>query len=477
MSIQPIFLALLILLTTGVSSAQDGKSTPLKGLTSWQGTLDVGAAKLRLKFEIQSQDDTLKTRIFSIDQGNAEIPASKTKLLGDDITIEAKSIGAKFEGTLNYPARTITGKWTQGANTFDLTLKKLDRQHPAKKQARKRPQTPSKPYPYEESTVRFENSDNSATLAGNLTLPKGKGPFPAAILISGSGPHDRDGLMFEHKPFLVIADHLTRQGIAVLRYDDRGVGRSKGNLNDLTSADFAKDARAGFDFLKQHPKINHSEIGFIGHSEGGLIAPMIAAKHSDVAFLVLLAGPGVDGGIVLQSQFREMAKIRGASEEYLLAQDRWLNALLKVIRQNDPATLSQLQSAGAATLKSISNKTVLETLQRASTNLTPQLATQWFQFFVRHAPTEALKEVTCPVLVLNGEKDTQVLPDLNLSGIDKALKDSGHKDFALKPLPNLNHLFQETEGRGLPEEYLTIEQTFSPLALNEITNWLKQQTK
>jgi pimeloyl-ACP methyl ester carboxylesterase len=331
-----------------------------------------------------------------------------------------------------------------------------------------RPQEPSAPCPYRVEDVVFDNTRDSVRLAGTLTLPKAEGVFPAAILISGSGSQDRDETLAGHKPFLVIADYLTRNGIAVLRYDDRGVGASGGNPAGCTSEDFSFDAEAALRYLQTRREIAQDKIGFIGHSEGGLIAPMIAARNRDAAFVVLLAGPGIRGDSVLLLQTDAISKSYGIPEA--MRKISW-NTNRKLYSLTMQATDNAQLEADA-----------MQIMRQASFGATPDerlkqqiaiLFEPWIRFFLKYDPLPTLAQVQCPVLALNGSKDLQILPKENLEGIEQALKTGGNKNVTVKTLSGLNHLFQECE-TGLPTEYEKIEQTFSPVALSETVNWIKK---
>ncbi|MCE7039725.1 S9 family peptidase [Dyadobacter sp. CY312] len=342
----------------------------------------------------------------------------------------------------------------------------------------RRPQTPSPPYPYYSEEVSFKNQN--VTLAGTLTLPSKTGKYPVVVLISGSGAQNRDGEMLNHKPFLVLADHLTRNGIGVLRYDDRGFGKSTGNFKPATSDDFSHDAESAVNFLKSRKDVDTAKIGLIGHSEGGLIAPMVAARSKDVAVIVLLAGPGMELKKLLLIQDGLIAKAYGMSDENVK----------KLVGINEKAYELVIQSTDINKLKTDMTRFVNENISKIPDKLIPakmtreqvaaarieSLSSPWFQYALKYNPEETLVKVKCPVLAINGEKDIQVVPEENLSAIKLALKKGGNTNVTTKELPNLNHLFQECK-TGSPAEYGEIEQTFAPAALNEISGWILKQVK
>jgi pimeloyl-ACP methyl ester carboxylesterase len=336
-----------------------------------------------------------------------------------------------------------------------------------------RPQEPKKPYPYDEEEVGYENKRDGVKLAGTLTLPRGKGPFPATLLITGSGPQDRNESLLGHKPFLVLADYLTRQGIVVLRVDDRGVGGSTGSVPDSTTENFAADVTAGIEFLKTRKEIDPKQIGLIGHSEGGLIAPMVAAQNGDVAFIVLMAGTGLTGEEILYLQGALILKAGGASAEQLAKQRATQEGMFKILKEEkDPATAEkrlheELSRNLTEEAKKKSEQAIAAQIKRANT--------PWFRYFLTLDPRPALRKVKCPVLALNGENDLQVPATENLREIEAALKAGGNKDVTIVSLPKLNHLFQTSE-TGSMSEYAKIEETIAPVALKTIGDWILKRT-
>ncbi len=342
-----------------------------------------------------------------------------------------------------------------------------------------RPQEPKKPYPYVEEEVTYENTKAKVKFAGTLTLPPGDGPFPAVLLITGSGAQDRNEEIFNHRPFLVLADHLTRRGIAVLRVDDRGVGgTSKGNDN-ATSEDFAEDVRAGVAFLKTRKEIDPKRVGLIGHSEGGLIAPMVAADSNDVAFIVLLAGPGVSGEQIMLKQGAAMLKATGIGNPFIARNLKLQQRLFEAIRaeKDEKALEKRLRDVIADEEAQIAedDKKMFSGLKAQAESQIPMLRSAWLRFFLNYDPRVTLRKVRCPVLAANGEKDLQVDIADNLTAIRKALEEGRNGDFTIKQFPNLNHLFQTCE-LGTVTEYGRIEETFAPAALEYIGDWIVKRT-
>lgn len=451
--------------------AQQKSNKGVEGI--WTGKLSVSGIDLRLVVKVtKKQDGTLTGTMDSIDQGAKDIPISKVTAKDRDVKVEVDVIQGVFEGKLNAEGTELVGKWTQGPASLPLTLKRTD-----KAPVLNRPQEPKKPYPYAEEEVVYENKEANVKLAGTLTLPKGDGPFPAVVLITGSGPQDRNEELLGHKPFLVLADYLTRHGIAVLRADDRGVGKSTGNFATATSADFASDARSGVEYLKSRKEINSRQIGLIGHSEGGLIAPMVASQTSDVAFIVLMAGTGVNGEEILYRQTDLIARASGVPDETVKTNNSLLKTMLTTIKtETDTAKIEKIvNEAAQELLKSVpeAQRIQVETNLKAQTR---QMSSPWFRYFLTFDPATALKKVKCPVLAINGEKDLQVDPKQNLAPIEAALKEGGNMDITIKEFPGLNHLFQKST-TGSPKEYGEIEETINEIALKTMADWILQHTK
>ncbi len=430
---------------------------------TWVGTLDTGSVKLRIVFHITTTEGGLTATMDSPDQGANGIPVTSVTRDGQSLKLELKQAGGAFEGKIDDTLTTIDGTWTQGAGSVPLILK---RSKNAAELERRRPQNPIKPYPYRDEDVSYGNKSAGIILAATLTIPPGKGPFPAVLLIAGSGPNNRDESVAGHSPFLVLSDYLTRKGIVVLRADKRGVGKSSGNYAAATTIDFAKDAEAGVAYLETRPEVDHHKIGLIGHSEGGVIAPMVAAEDPDVAFIVMMAGSGVPGDDLIVEQTLLIAEASGVSHdeaEKSAAEERKILTLVE--QEKDDAELAKklrIELAGKAP------EATLNAQIRA-------LSSPWYRGFIQYDPATALRKVSCPVLALIGQKDTQVPPDQNLPVIRKALQAGANKNFEVDELPGLNHLFQ-TAGTGSPSEYSTIEETMSPSALEKIASWLSKQT-
>lgn len=444
---------------------------------TWQGTLEAGGTKLRIVFHVSKTDSgTISATFDSPDQSAYGIPFSSVTVEGDSVHFVAALIGGAYDGKFAPDQLTIRGVWKQGGAVVDLKLERSATALPPPKM--ERPQEPKPPYPYRSEEQSFEDKTTGMKYSGTLTLPDSGGPFPAAILITGSGVHDRNEEIFGHKPFLVIADYLTRRGLAVLRVDDRGIGGSTGNKMAVTSADHAKDVIAEIEFLKSRHDIDKSRIGLIGHSEGGIIAPMVAAQSKDVSFVVLLAGTGVTGGEIILKQTKLMAKADSVSEDKI---DREMSVMEKeyaiMKSSNDSAAIAENLKAYLASLPEWSEdiKKGGGNPEKAMETHVKSLLSPWFRYFIVYDPTPALEKVQCPVLVMDGTLDLQVPPIENQKAIEEALKKGGNKDYTIKLMPRLNHLFQDAK-TGSPKEYAYIEETFSPAALKLMGDWIGERT-
>ncbi|HYP27390.1 MAG TPA: alpha/beta hydrolase [Blastocatellia bacterium] len=471
-------LIMLLCASSGLAQAPAPTATApsdRSAVGNWEGSLDVGGQKLRLIVKItKASDDSLKATLDSPDQGAMNMPVSSVTQTGDSIKVELKNIGGVYEGTFNKEWTEISGQWKQGGASLPLVLKKTD-----KVVTLNRPQEPKRPFPYIEEEVAYENKAGGVKLAGTLTLPRTDKPVPAVILITGSGPQDRDEALLGHKPFLVLSDHLTRKGIAVLRVDDRGVGGSSGRVSTSTSEDFAGDVLAGVDFLKTRKEIDPKKIGLVGHSEGGLVAPMVAARSKDVAFIVMMAGPGLIGQEILQLQSALISRAGGADDAALARGRAILDIVFRALREekDDELVKKRIKQEYGSYVEKLDEEQK-KLVMAESANVEAQLNTMvnpWFRYFLTYDPKPALEKVKVPVLAINGEKDLQVPPDENLKAIELALKAGGNKDHTIVKLPSLNHLFQ-TSQTGSPAEYLKIEETIAPVALDTISSWILKKT-
>lgn len=440
----------------------------------WNGVLKVQGIQLRLVFNVEETGDGYISTMDSPDQGGFGIPVTNTTFENLKIKFEVANLSLTYAGELKDDE--IIGTFKQGIQEFPMNLSRKE----IEKEALKRPQEPTEPYSYYSEEVTFENKKANISLAGTLTLPDKEGVYPVVILISGSGPQNRNEEILGHKPFLVIADHLTKNGIGVLRYDERGVGASKGDFSTATSADFETDVASAITYLKTRKDINKNKIGLIGHSEGGLIAPIVANKSKAIAFIVLLAGPGIQGDKILLLQQELIARASGVSESEI-QKSKQLNSKIfeTIIASNDNKQLkTELTEQLHVAFKNVESAEIPNGMNKEDfINMqVNQISTPWMQYFIKYNPAPSLEKVKCPVLALNGDKDLQVPSKENLSAIKNALEKGGNKNVTITEFPNLNHLFQECL-TGSPAEYGTIEQTFSPMVLNEIKNWILNQVK
>jgi len=447
-----------------------GKPSPkatIKGMDGvWRATITRNGKNLRLVFKVQTGANGTQALLDALDAPAYNIPVSDLTRKGNNIQFDVPAASVTYSGSLDEEANLLTGEWRRtGEPALTLTFKRESKSTvPAK---HKRPQEPKTPLPYKTEDVRIKNDDMpDVTLAGTLTMPEGTGPFPAAILISGSGASDRNESFMGHKPFLVLSDHLTKNGIAVLRYDDRGVAGSTGNYSLATSADFATDANAVFRYLARRSDINKNAIGFIGHSEGGLIAPIALTDNQDAAYMVMLAGPGTDSISLALSQARLTALANGADETEL-------NKMLTVSRTVLETVATTKNTASL--LEKLDELLTPETLASLGTaagqrEMAKQRFTSpWYRFFVTYDPADYLPQLTLPVLAIGGSLDWQVPSDENLAGTKNLL--ANNNDTTVRQFEGLNHLFQ-TAKTGAMGEYRDIEETFAPQALDLISSWI-----
>ena len=439
----------------------------------WSGALTSGGAMvLRLGVEFAPAPcGQVYATMDSPDQGTNDLPFTALSLKGDSLRFELTYLGGAFRGTVSADDGTIAGTWTQGANSLDVHLTRGD------SVTFRRPQEPVPPYPYDTVAVTYENPAGPVQFAGTLTLPQGEGPFPAVLLITGSGPQNRDETVMGHRPFLIIADYLTRRGIATLRADDRGIGGSGGNVMTATIADNAGDALAGVAFLKAQAKIDPARIGLLGHSEGGWVAPLAATHSRDVAFVILLAGPAVTGREIRHAQDSVMGLLSGASLDQVLADRQVSEAIYDALEAepNDSVALLRMREAADRAMARLTQaqRGAMDSAW-AGVNLTEvwrPLTTPWFRYLLAYDPRPALAQVRVPTLALFGEKDVQVPPAQSVPVMEQAFRAGGQRDVTVTVFPGLNHLFQHAE-TGMVAEYGQIEETMAPELLDAIGAWI-----
>ena len=450
-----------------------GFSQDIEG--SWNGKAESGkSGPVIFNFRIQKNGENYITIIDIPSIRVANLKPKQTTFTNGELLVDGSNLGFTFQGKLRQDSQQIEGTFTEGVNALPLQLIKSAIKI---ENTFSRPQEPVKPYPYEEEEIMFSNKKAGVTLAGTLTLPNKTGVFPVVILISGSGPQDRDETFYTHKPFLVLADYLTRQGIAVLRYDDRGAGKSTGDHSAATTKDLASDVMSAIAYLASRNDIDGKKIGLIGHSEGAIIAPMVANLNKKISFIVMLGGTGIPGSEVSLYQAKKM---RGFPVQDETAYESAVRKAIEIASANKDVTDIKKE------LKAHYNETIMPMIKpmfksdaeaaEVIDKLIEMRTSAWSRYFNTYNPANELEKVTCPVLALNGSKDTQVQPKINQEAIQNALAKGDSKDYTVKELPNLNHLFQACE-TGEMNEYNKIEQTISPLLLTQISDWILVRVK
>jgi len=464
-----------MILAAGNPAFAQGKPPTSKITGSWVGGLKIQGITLTLVMNVKTNDkDSLTVTFDSPDQGAHGIPTTSVMVTADSMVVGVKSIMGSYQGRFTRDYSALEGRWKQGG--LDLPL---DLEHKKEDFKRSRPQEPVPPFPYITEEVIVPNAKAGITLAGTLTIPgEGKG-YPGVVLITGSGPQNRDEELMGHKPFLVLADYLSRNGIAVLRCDDRGVGKSGGKFSTATTFDFATDAEAALDFLKSRPEIDTAKLGLIGHSEGGIIAPIIASKRKDVDFIVLMAGTGVTGEMVLMTQAAEIQRADSAKEADIQQGEKMNQKVYDILKKypdNDKASdliRKLFQKENDAEKK----KGSADTMSAASIeNSIKTVTSPWFRTFLTLDPQDYLRKIHCYLFAFNGDKDLQVDSKINLPAIEKALIFGGNSKYTIEEIPGANHLFQ-TAKTGSPSEYGTIEETIQPRVLEMIASWILKTVK
>ncbi len=434
----------------------------------WRGTVERNGVKLRQVLRFR----TIEQGTFALydlpDQMVMGLPVTDLARDGQAVSMTAVRGMTRFSGTLSDDGTQLSGIWTT-PNQPDAAIVYTRGEALAQPG---RPQTPKAPFPYRVEPAAFDNPRfPEVHLAGTLTLPEGTGPFPAAVMITGSGAQDRDETMLGHKPFAVIADYLTRHGVAVLRFDDRATGESRGgDYGSATSADLATDANAAFAWLAARSDIRKDAIGFIGHSEGGMIGPIAMADNPDVAFLVMLAGPGTDLEQLMLSQRRLLGSQMGMSEAELDRAEPVMAALFRAVADAD--TVDAGRAAALAVMTPEAKAALGMPAEMDGAVVVNQVSSPWFQYFFKYNPAPNLAKITVPLLALNGALDRQVPATANLAAIRAAT--TANPDVTLVEMPGLNHLFQ-TAQTGALGEYATIEETVSPAALELMTSWITKR--
>jgi hypothetical protein len=433
---------------------------------AWLGTLHLAGGELRLVVKLRRAGPGWAATLDSVDQHAEDIPIDTVVFDGAALTLRASRLEASFEGRL--VGDTLSGTFRQRGAQHPLVLTRTSNPPTA----RRRPQEPARPLPYDELELTVDGPSGHHLLACTLTKPRGSGPFAAVVLITGSGPQNRDEALAGHRPFLVLADALTRRGIAALRCDDRGVGRSTGDYATATTFDFADDTLAEVAALRARPDVDPARLGLVGHSEGAMIAPIAAVRSAEVKFVVLLAPPAVPGEQTLFLQSAAIAKAKGATDAQVAeaaAVNREVYAVVAAA-PDGAAAAAQLRARYAALPEAA--RQALEQQPGLVEAEIKQVTSPWFRAFLTLDPRVYLRKLAVPVLAAVGERDLQVLPGANLPELRRAL---GHDpDVTIRELPGLNHLFQTCK-TGLPEEYARIDETMSPTLLALVSDWIERR--
>ena len=461
--------------------AADDDKIDLTG--DWAGEVVIGAFEMRVLFRIKELPNGNITAVLSApDKSELPLPVTVITRNGKDVRIDVDTIGGKYRGKLNGNGKRMRGDWKQGEYDVELDLDFVEGGF-----AQDRPQTPKAPFDYKVEEVTFPNSFSNKSLAGTLTLPKSRPPrgtgHPAVVLVSDTGPHNRDAEESNHLPFAVLADYLTTRGIAVLRYDDRGVGKSAGEHAFGTTADFATDAYSAVDFLKKRDDINSTKIGYLGDGEGALIATIASAKRDDIAFLVLLGCPGVRGDKTLIAQTDTLARASGVSQATRDLLTEFSSALYGLLIGDPAAALAEAERLGAELQKSVAAlpKEDADKLGEVGMILGQQIKSlesesPWLMRFVGYHPRADFGKITSPVLFLTGENDLETPASFHFPALEMIFKQAKHEDVTLEKLNGLNHRFQKTDN-GAPSLYGTLEETFAPSALRTIGTWIEKQIR
>jgi len=444
---------------------------------TWYGALDVRGKSLPVVFHISKTGDNYQTTMDIPDQMANGLPFDSTAMTGNKVHMVATKFGMSFTGTYMPDSNKINGLMSQGPNSSVLSLT-TSKPEVTAAIPNPRPQDPVT-YPYKREEVSFTNTKASVRLAGTLTMPENGKATKIVVMITGSGPQNRDEevVQFNHRPFLVWSDWLTRNGIAVLRYDDRGIGASTGVFGTSTSEDFSGDVEAAISYIQSRDDLKNLSIGLIGHSEGGMIAPMVASHNSAVKFIVLLAGPGLPVSQLMMQQSKDQMRLSGAPDS-AIAKSMELNKKMY-------ATINASKNLSSTELAK-----KLDTIMRAELKQLPEaalggqsedemvktsiatLTSPWYRYFIAFDPAVYLSHTKCPVLAMNGTLDMQVGSD-NLKAIKENLQKAGNKNVQIVPLDGLNHLFQKAT-TGSVAEYGQITETVNPIALKTVTEWINK---
>lgn len=447
-----------------------------QGITgNWYGSLKVKGQALPIVFHISQSGNTYTAKWDSPSQAANNLDTKTTTFKNNIVQIDAPQYGVVYTGNFLPDSNKINGTFSQRGLSMPLILTRNQNDAQAQKSDR-RPQDPTS-FPYKQEEVSFINPKGGNKLAGTLTLPADGKASKIVVLISGSGAQNRNEELMNHRPFLVWSDWLTRQGIAVLRCDDRGVNQSTGDFNTATTADFADDAEAAVNFIKSREDLKTMQVGLIGHSEGGMIAPMVASRNKQVNFLVLLAAPGVPLDQLLLKQSADLMHAAGLTDSIIKLDRSIRQVVYKTVKQYPQmpakAFKGKLDTITVAYARKVDRRPVADSVayQAIRKQYTDEAASPWYRYFISFNPAQYLSQIKCPVLALNGTLDIQVNAEANLAAIKSNLQKAGNKRFEIVPLPGLNHLFQKAI-KGDISEYIKIEETVNPAALQKVSAWI-----
>jgi pimeloyl-ACP methyl ester carboxylesterase len=456
-----LFLALSVTVLCSIQAMAQSKI-----IGDWEGLLNIGSKKIKIIIHVKSEANVLKTFMDSPDQGAINIPIEQTVITNDSMIISDAKKGITIKGNYKQENDSISANFIQGGGNIPIAFGRSS----VKGFVLNRPQTPKPPFPYLVEDVVFVNrTANNIKLAGTITIPKDIKKPCVAILISGSGPQNRNEKAFDHEPFLVLSDYLSRNGIAVLRFDDRGTAQSEGDFKSATSYDLSTDVEAAFEYLLTRNDIDKEKIGLIGHSEGGLIAPLLAARNDKIAFVISLAGPAVEIDKLMLKQIEDLAVSESNTTEQIKSRLDLNSEVFTAIKSIDEVTQLEIKTREILTKNSFANND-----KKSHDNFIKRITSPWFRYFIRYNPRVALEKIHCPVLAINGNLDKQVNAEMNLEAMRTALTKANNPDFTIQYLPGLNHGFQEAK-TGNVAEYTMIEQTMSPLVLETVAKWIRKR--
>ena len=469
--------SLLLIFTLTLIGCSSNNSNIKKQITGkWESILVYPNVRYMIMADFEKdKDGKINVKLTSPRQKVFNLNVDSLKIDGNEISFSLTKFQIHYKGEYVADSNKIVGTWHQ--TKFNLPVVFFRQGELARLN---RPQYPMKPFPYKVDSVTYKNQKDNIVLAGTITYPNDGKKYPGVLLLSGMGPQDRDETMYGHKPFVILSDFLTRQGYAVLRVDDRGIGLSTGKYYSSTTKDFASDAEAGLKFMKNQKMIDSSQIGLIGFNEGGLVASMVAAKSNDINYTVLLSTPGVSGENILLSQLYGATQKDDSLKQQRIRIYNLNKKIFKIIKNNPDSAIAfnKLKKAYNKFESGFGNKKQQQKMfpQRVIKRQINFMLSPWFRYYLTYNPENTFSKVKCPVLILFGQKDVQVAPEENLKAIEAALKIGGNNNVKGEILPELNHLFQKCK-TGMPQEYAEIKQTFSPKAMQIILDWIQKQNK